>query len=191
MLKCSFYAVVLVASVLTSFTLGQQTPDKTTSAAGNGALQQPVLKVKTRLVIVDVVARNSKGEPITDLKADDFTVIEDDKPQHISTFNFQQPDSKARASQAPVLPPDTFNNLPRYKPNGALNVLLLDALNTSMPNQAYAREAMIKLLEKLPQGQPMAVYLLGNRRGWCRISQAIPNCSRKRLSVSKISLRIF
>lgn len=163
MLKRALSAFVLVASLLTAVTLGQQTPDKTASAAGNGALQQPVLKVKTRLVIVDVVARNSKGEPITDLKADDFTITEDGKPQHISTFSFQRQDSKARPSQTPVLPPNTFNNLPRYQPNGALNVLLLDVLNTSMPNQAYARESMIKLLEKLPQGQPMAVYLLGNR----------------------------
>jgi VWFA-related protein len=55
------------------------------------------------------------------------------------------------------------NNLPRYQPNGALNVLLLDALNTTSPNQAYAREMMIKMLPKLPQNQPMAIYLLGSK----------------------------
>jgi len=163
MLKRTFYALALVASLLTGAALGQQTTAKTAPAAGNGASQQPVLKVKTRLVIVDVVARNSKGEPITDLKADDFVITEDGKPQHISTFSFQHPNAHVQPLQAPVLPPNTFNNLPRYQPNGALNVLLLDALNTSTPNQAYARESMIKLLQKLPQGQPMAVYLLGNR----------------------------
>ena len=162
MLRRLFYALVVIASLLSAVAFGQQSATKTAPAAGNGA-EQPVLKVKTRLVIVDVVARNSKGEPITDLKADDFTITEDGKPQHISTFSFQHPDARARAPQAPALPPNTFNNLPHYQPNGALNVLLLDALNTSMPNQAYARESMIKLLDNLPQGEPMSVYLLGNK----------------------------
>jgi len=161
MRKIAFYAFVFLASLLTAGALGQQTTDKAKVAPNSAS--QPVLKVKTRLVIVDVVARNSKGEPITDLKPEDFTITEDGKPQHISTFSFQHPDSTSRPLRAPVLPPNTFNNLPHYQPNGALNVLLLDALNTTTLNQVYARESMIKLLEKLPQGQPMAVYLLGNR----------------------------
>lgn len=127
--------------------------------------QQPatVLKVKTRLVIVDVVARNGKGEVISDLKPEDFTLLEDGKPQKISSFSFQHPDAAAKPVQAPALPPNTFNNLPRYQPNGAVNVLLLDALNTTLLNQAYARECMIKFLQRLPPGQTMAIYLLGNK----------------------------
>ncbi|MGE5322506.1 MAG: VWA domain-containing protein [Actinomycetota bacterium] len=125
--------------------------------------QTPVFKVKTRLVVVDVVARNSKGEVITGLKPEDFKLSEDGKPQRISVFSFQHPEANVKPLRAPVLPPGTFNNLPQYKPNGALNVLLLDGLNTSSPHQAYAREEMIKLLEKLPANEPMAVYLLGTR----------------------------
>ncbi|HEX3093309.1 MAG TPA: hypothetical protein VHW72_11835, partial [Candidatus Angelobacter sp.] len=43
-----------------------------------------VLRSTTRLVVVDVVTVNSKGEPVPDLKADDFTIMEDGKPQKIS-----------------------------------------------------------------------------------------------------------
>ena len=49
-----------------------------------------VLRATTRLVVVDVVATDSKGEPVLDLTADDFTVLEDGKPQKISGFSFQQ-----------------------------------------------------------------------------------------------------
>ena len=135
------------------------------AAADNKAAgqQPPVFKIKTRLVVVDVVARNSKGEVITDLKPQDFTLTEDGKPQRVSVFSFQHPEVNLKPLPAPVLPPGTFNNLPQYKPNGALNVLLLDGLNTSSPNQAYARDEMIKLLQKLPANEPMAVYLLGTK----------------------------
>jgi hypothetical protein len=42
-----------------------------------------VLRTTTRLVVVDVVTVDSKGEPVLDLKADDFTILEDGKPQKI------------------------------------------------------------------------------------------------------------
>jgi hypothetical protein len=49
-----------------------------------------VLKSITRLVVVDVVATGKEG-PVTDLKQDDFTILEDGKEQKIRVFNFQQP----------------------------------------------------------------------------------------------------
>lgn len=136
------------------------------AAAPNSSQQQPappVLKVKTRMVVVDVVARNSKGEPVTDLKPEDFNLVEDGKLQKISAFSFQHPEAYAGVLQAPILPPNTYNNLPRYQSKGALNILLLDALNTNSPNQAFARDSMIKVLQTLPENEPMAVYLLGTK----------------------------
>src|ERR1700727_974851 len=49
-----------------------------------------VLKSITRLVVVDVVATDKSGA-VTDLKRDDFTVLEDGKEQKLRVFNFQQP----------------------------------------------------------------------------------------------------
>src|SRR5579864_1814471 len=68
----------------------QSTPAESQSQGAKEAhapAQQPaggvsaVLKVKTRLVVVDVVARDAKGAPVTDLKQEDFTVVEDGKEQ--------------------------------------------------------------------------------------------------------------
>jgi hypothetical protein len=55
-----------------------------------------VFHATARLVTVDVVATNSKGEFIPDLKAEDFTVREDDKVQAISSFSahIQRPHSR-------------------------------------------------------------------------------------------------
>jgi VWFA-related protein len=134
-------------------------------------VQQPayetstVLKVKSRLVVVDVVARDGKGVPITDLKQEDFTVLEDGKEQKLRIFSFQHPeDSVATAPpQAPVNGMNVVDNLPHFQPGRALNVMLLDALNTSRLNQLSMRQAMIKFLDTLPANEPIAVYLLSDR----------------------------
>src|SRR5215470_8390562 len=143
-----------------------------TSAPAQAQEQKPapvyesatVLKSITRLVVVDVVATDKHGA-VTDLQRDDFTILEDGKEQRVRVFNFQQPPVHVAAnSPTPVkLPENVYSNVPRYSPSSALNVLLLDALNTNLPNQAYVRGEMIRYLEKMPEGQPVAVYMLGTK----------------------------
>src|SRR5262245_13264961 len=47
------------------------------------------LRVETELVLVNVVVRDKQGKPVTDLKQDDFTILEDGKAQKISSFDFE------------------------------------------------------------------------------------------------------
>jgi VWFA-related protein len=124
-----------------------------------------VLKSITRLVVVDVVATDKNGAVI-DLGRDDFTVFEDGKEQKVRVFNFQQPRVSATGGAAvvpPKLPENVYSNVARYSASSALNVVLLDALNTNLPHQAYVRDQMIRYLEKMPEGQPVAVYTLSTK----------------------------
>ena len=124
-----------------------------------------VLKSITRLVVLDVVATDKEGA-ITDLKQDDFSILEDGKEQKIRVFNFQQPHANppGAAAVAAVKPPENvFSNAARFSASSALNVLLLDALNTNLPHQAYVRDQMIRYLQKMPEGQPVAVYMLSTK----------------------------
>jgi VWFA-related protein len=160
-------AIVVVA-------LAQQTgqPADTAAATPQASAQlQPesqgtatVLKVKTRLVIVDVIALDHKGSAVTDLEAKDFTLTEEGKQQTIRSFSFQQP-SQAPGELATLVPitlsANRITNMPRFKTSSALNVLLIDGINVSNVNQKYTREEMLKFLAKLPAGQPLAVYAMG------------------------------
>ena len=124
-----------------------------------------VLKSITRLVVVDVVATDKEGA-VTDLKQDDFTILEDGKEQKIRVFNFQQPHpaSPGAAVVATSKPPENvYSNVARFNANSALNILLMDGLNTNLPHQAYVRDQMIRYLEKMPVGQPVAVYTLSTK----------------------------
>lgn len=116
------------------------------------------------MVVVDVIARDKQDKVVNDLEAADFDLKENGTEQKISTFNFQRPggDGQGRAAGA-ALPPNVFGNAPRFQSSSALNVILLDGLNSNLLNQAYVRVEMVKFLEKLPQGQPIAIYALGQK----------------------------
>lgn len=123
-----------------------------------------VFKVKSRLVVVDVVVRDKKGAVVTDLKKENFKVTENSKEQPISVFSFQRPgEGEAPPPQNAKLPPNVFKNRAKYQPNRALNVMLIDALNCTLLNQAYVRSEMVKFLEKLPEGQPIAIFAMGKK----------------------------
>jgi len=173
-----FFAGLLLAIAVVP--LAQQTappagqPAATPAAAPQASAQpQPesqgtatFLKIKTRLVIVDVIALDHKGSPVTDLEAKDFTLTEEGKQQTIRTFSFQQP-SQAPGQPAALVPitlsANRITNMPRFKTSSALNVLLIDGINVSNINQKYVRDEMLKLLAKLPAGQPLAVYAMGSK----------------------------
>ena len=56
------------------------------------------LRVSSELVLVNVVARDKQGKPVTDLKVGDFTLLEDGKPQTVSSFDFENLDTVPLAS---------------------------------------------------------------------------------------------
>jgi len=120
-----------------------------------------VLRTTTRLVVVNVVAADGKNRPVTDFAQQDFRLLEDGKEQQISVFAFQHPKPEPAVAQALVeLPPNMYTNFPRYREDDTLNVVLLDGLNSNMENQAFAQHQVVRFLEKLGAGQPLAVYAL-------------------------------
>jgi VWFA-related protein len=128
------------------------------SSAQGPDRSQTVIRATTRLVILDVVATDSKGEFLSGLKAEDFTALEDGKPQRISAFSFHKPaETPAPPRQ---LPPDVVTNAPAYTSNSCLNIILLDAINSEFTSHAYAQDMLIKYLGSGPTIQPTAVFAL-------------------------------
>ena len=123
------------------------------------------LKLNVRTVLVDVVVTDKKGQAVPGLQKDDFQVLEDGKPQAVTFFepNFAADSSAASATPAPALPPNTFTNVPAVAPNEAVNVLLMDALNTPVADQSYAHKQMVRYLASIPPGIRVGVFVLGEK----------------------------
>lgn len=82
------------------------------------AAQNPddyLFHAETELVLVNVTVRDKNGNLIRNLKPEDFTVLEDNKPQKIVSFDIENLDEVATQSvaQTPTLPsPLSTANLP-------------------------------------------------------------------------------
>jgi VWFA-related protein len=72
---------------------GAQTPALGSQTAGEGTF---TLKLNTNIVLTNVVVRDRKtGAVVKGLKASDFTIYEDKKPQKIISFDYQNVDEAA------------------------------------------------------------------------------------------------
>lgn len=124
-----------------------------------GTYQSPtVLRANTRLVVVDVVVTDGKSQPVPDLKAADFVLLEDGKPQKISGFTFEHPGASAPLVQA-QLPPSVISNAPKFQAN-SLNIILFDTVNGEFAEHAYARDQLLKFLNAAELGRPVAIFAL-------------------------------
>src|SRR5690242_21220597 len=123
------------------------------------AQDEPLARVNTRLVEVDVVVRTKNG-PVADLKETDFTVLDQGKPQKIALFAVKS--QAGREASGNLLIPGAVSN--RLDSDGGdatgATVVLLDRLNTAPEDQGYGIVALNQFLEKAAGTESIAIYSL-------------------------------
>lgn len=119
------------------------------------------LRQTAQTVIVDVIVGDRYGTAVTGLKKEDFTILEDGKPQPISFFEAHG-GAPMRVGSLPKLPEGMYSNFPVPTASDAINVVLLDSLNTPVLDQAMVRKEMISYLKAIPPGTKIAIFTLGS-----------------------------
>jgi VWFA-related protein len=127
------------------------------------AAQTPVIRVDTRLVQVNVIVRDQNNRPVEGLAKADFTVFDRNKEQKIALFSVSSV-HKLQKPPAP-LPAGIYTNRPEQRIDSptTVTVVLLDAVNTRIEDQAYAKGQFIKFLSQIRPQDRVAVYALGNQ----------------------------
>lgn len=74
------------------------------TASQAGSQPKPTFKSGLDMVIVNVVVRDKNGDLVRGLTMKDFTIVEDNKPQIVSTFDFEELDIVTTTAGAPALP---------------------------------------------------------------------------------------
>jgi VWFA-related protein len=154
------YAVILVAFILLlqNALFAQQSPKP------ENTKDQPATTIRstTHLVQVSVIVTDKKGQPIAGLKKEDFTVLDESKPQQIAFFSEASP---APPPSSIKLPATVYTN--RYdlkgQDPGSVTVVLFDLLNTSPQDQARVRQQLIDFLKTLTPQDHVAMYGLTTR----------------------------
>ncbi len=108
-----------------------------------------------RLVVLDMVVTDAKGNVVTDLKRENFHVEEDGKPQDIQNFELA-----GAHTIDPQLTVDSTADLDKLAPRAPVNIIVLDEFNTRFEDMAFARYSLKKFLEKQPDKLPAPTIML-------------------------------
>ncbi len=140
-------------------------PDTPAAALGTNPNTAP--KGTSRQVTVSVIAFDKKGHPVTDLKADDFELLDDGKKQAIQ---FSAPANVPLPSRPDSAHPDRiFSNraadLSGETPaaghfSSAGIILVIDESQTSPDDLAWARGQILKFVSLLPPDERVGLYTM-------------------------------
>lgn len=155
------FLLVLSSFASTSIASAQEPNVPQTKDAG----RQTTIKTTVRQVLLDVVVTDGKNQPVTGLRQEDFSILENGSSQKIVFFEPHaslSEASSANLSEAPVLPPNTFVNISPATDKLPLNVLLYDLVNTPIDDQPFAHKEVVKFLRNRPSTNRFAIFVLAD-----------------------------
>lgn len=139
---------------------------QTPSPIQSQTVEDDVVKITTKLVQFDATVTDKNGNQIKDLKAEDFEILQDGKPQAITNFSYVNIESPAESSpvttikngKSIVLPPPV-----RFRPEnvGRIITFVVDDGNCSASQigMTASREGIIKFIsEQMLPNDVVAIY---------------------------------
>ena len=154
----------------------------------------PIFRAGTTLVEFTVVATDEKGNPVTDLKKDEISVVQSGKPREVAFFRFEGAAFAPGAAepQREPIAPGLFTNRTEYFPGPARNVtaIVIDSLNTLPEDQVAVKAQVMRYLRALAPNTRVAVYAMGQRLQVVHDFTDNLEALRARLSEAKIEYNV-
>jgi VWFA-related protein len=138
------------------------------SIPGHGQQPDPVaptFRAGTTLVDFNIVAVDGRGNPVTNLRRDEITILDDNENRDVAFFQYEGasplPAGTAVTSRL-TLPPGSFSNRSQHAPRPPRNLIaiVLDLINTSIPQQAELQTHLLHNLKQLPLDAHVGLYIL-------------------------------
>lgn len=152
----------------------QNPPSRRTTQSGDlsvkdqGKQDQEVIRLGVTLVQVDVVVVDGKNQQITDLKPEDFEILEDGQPQRISNFSYIALPTRT-SEKAEIRTEKEGPTLPmRLRPEQVRRTIafVVDDLGMSFDSMPGVRTAIKKFVnEQMQPGDVVAILRTGTGIG--------------------------
>ncbi|HKS10570.1 MAG TPA: VWA domain-containing protein [Pyrinomonadaceae bacterium] len=120
-----------------------------------------VVRVKSNLVNIDLIVKDKKGKYVADLKAEDFTVVENGVAQKIEFFDAPLSRNETK-SPTGAAASDATATTPGGAPRNYV-ALVLDSQTTDITNLKQVREGSIKYVrDQITDGDVVALFGVTN-----------------------------
>lgn len=139
-----------------------QAPASNENAEVSSRDTAPTFKVRVNLVLVRVVVRDQQGHVVPNLKKEDFQLTDNRKPQIISTFGMETPESHVVAtttSADPNVPadPEAAKAVAAGLPQRFVSVVF-DDQHLTMQDALFVRAAAGKFFDSLTPSDRVGIY---------------------------------
>lgn len=132
-------------------------------AGGRAQTQPPAADTfasRSELVLVPAVVTDKAGAHVRNLTKEEFTVLEDGKPQKLAVFD-EERTTASRVQRVPASPGKFSNSLRTESGYRRLVIVALDTVNTPMFLQSNARMELLKFLaQSLDPGEPTELVVI-------------------------------
>ncbi len=114
-----------------------------------GQTQPPVFRAGVNFVRVDVIVTDRKGAIVTDLKQEEFEVLEDGKPQKVDLFRLINTDGEQRPGQDPPRPitSEYAQEAEAARDDVRLFVLFMDDYHVRLGASMRVRDPLVQFLK--------------------------------------------
>jgi VWFA-related protein len=129
---------------------GQPAPtDQPAAPVIEGQDAQPIFRGGINFVRVDVIATDNKGQPVTDLKQEDFEVLEDDQPQTVEQFRLIKVDGNPKPGDPPPRAIRTRDDeeTEAAREDVRIFAILLDDYHVRRGNSVSVREPLRRFIQ--------------------------------------------
>lgn len=134
------------------------------SKPGEETPQAPAIKVRTGLVLIPAGVTDAKGNRVTDMKKEDFVVLENGKRQEIALFDHIT--TKAEVMKPTAVPAGVFTNTVQQDAN-RVTIFVLDLVNSKIEEQKEARKQLLDFLSKsLDEQEPVCLIAVNEKGAW-------------------------
>jgi VWFA-related protein len=154
-------ALLLFALPLASIVIASAEPGTKSPQSGKKSSEPEgmVIHLEVRRVPIDIVVTDKQGNPVKGLRKDDFTVKEDKKEQHIVSFEYFGSAQTFAPPKLPLMPANTFINLPKVAEQGPLYILYYDMVNTETDDQMAFHKQLFDFIDHAQPGTRIALFV--------------------------------
>src|SRR5271169_6858463 len=139
-----------------------QAPASNDNAEVSSRDTAPTFKVRVNLVLVRVVVRDQQGHVVPNLKKEDFQLTDNRKPQTISTFSVETPESRVIATTTGAdaeasADPSAAKAVAAALPQRFVSVVF-DDQHLTMQDAMFVRNATGKFFDSLAASDRVGIY---------------------------------
>lgn len=121
-------------------------------------------KVRVNLVLVRVVVRDSDGKPVANLKRDDFQLFDNRKPQTISSFSVETPQTRAVKNVNTPIPGSAEEAGGASAEAGVMGLaqrfvtMVFDDVHMSLEDSTFVRKSAQRFLARLAPSDRVGMF---------------------------------